>query len=75
VNAINTWTQIGSSFTAPIDAVSANLYLLAYQRVASSIGSVWFDEIHWDVSALFESIQSSGITSTFSAALTEGYFG
>lgn len=70
-----TWYEIGHMATAPSTAASVRVVLYSHQYVATSTDSVWFDDVVWNTSALWEGAQSSGVTMNITASLTEGYYG
>jgi hypothetical protein len=75
VATVDTWYPIAVSAVPLANAAYGVVTLIAYQRVASSLDTVWFDEIRWDTTALYMVSQSAGVTSNITASLTEGYLG
>lgn len=74
VHTVDTWLEIGVTAVAPANAAFGKPAIIAYVRVASSLDTVWFDEIRWDTTALFFAAQSTGISATVTPSLTEGFY-
>jgi len=69
------FSEIGFTGIAPATAVFARIMLLAWQMTASSIGTVWFDDVQWNSTALFFPNSGGAVTEDVSATILPGFHG